>query len=42
VLGFVFVPLDEAGKRHTVRGEGRTSGFFSLFEALVEREINPR
>jgi hypothetical protein len=42
VLGFVFVPLHEAGKRLTIRGEGRTSVFFSLFETLVKREINPR
>jgi hypothetical protein len=42
VLGFVFVPLDEAGTRLTARAEGRMSGFFSLFEALVGREINPR
>lgn len=42
VLGFVFVPLDEAGTRLTARGEGRMSGFFSPFETLVGREINPR
>jgi len=42
VLGFVFVPLHEAGTRLTARGEGRMSGFFSLFETSVGREINPR
>jgi uncharacterized protein YndB with AHSA1/START domain len=42
VLGFVFVRLHEASKRLTLRGEGRTSGVFSLFETLVKREINPR
>jgi hypothetical protein len=42
VLGFVFLPLHEAGTRLTARAEGRTSGFFSPFETLVGCEINPR
>jgi hypothetical protein len=42
VLDSVFVPVDEAGTRLSARGEGRMSGFFSLFETLVGREINPR
>lgn len=41
-LDFGFVSLDEAGTRFTARGEGRMSGFFSLFETSVGREINPR
>jgi uncharacterized protein YndB with AHSA1/START domain len=40
-LNFRLEPIDE-GTRLIGEGEGRMSGFFSLFEPLVEREINER
>jgi len=39
VLDFIFEPVN-GGTRLTGRGEGHMSGFSSLFEPLVEREIN--
>jgi hypothetical protein len=38
-LDFAFEPVDD-GTRLTVRGEGRLSGLYGLFEPLVDREAN--
>ena len=39
IVDFVFEPVQD-GMRLTGKGEGRMDGFFSLFEPVVEREVN--
>jgi uncharacterized protein YndB with AHSA1/START domain len=39
-LSFYFEPVEEGGSRITGKGEGRMSGFSSLFEPIVDREVN--